>query len=151
MEQREHKPRLISNRRTAIIALVLTGFLVAVTFRAVFSHSPHHSYWLFPLDFMLPTWAGVAVDVAFYAYLLWLCVVFFRIAQGKERVLVAGWCPGILLGPIEHLVSISTAAAIQYVQAVSIAVAFVAAVLILLEGPARGNAPSDRSVLGYLL
>jgi len=88
---------------------------------------------------MLPTWAGVAVDVAFYAYLLWLCVVFFRIAQGKERVLVAGWCPGILLGPIEHLVSISTAAAIQYVQAVSIAVAFVAAVLILLEGPARGN------------
>jgi hypothetical protein len=81
-------------------------------------------------------------------YLLWLCVVFFRIAQGKERVLVAGWVPAILLSPVQSLVSISTAADIQYFKAASIGVAFVAAVLILLEGPARGDAQSDNSVPG---
>jgi hypothetical protein len=46
------------------------------------------------------------------------------------------------------VVSISLAAAIQYFQAVSISVAFVAAVFILIEGPARDHAPTDGSVLG---
>jgi len=66
----------------------------------------------------------------------------------QERVLIAGSVPGILLSPIQSVVSISLAAAIQYVKAVSIAVAFFAAVLILMEGPARDHTPSDGSVLG---
>jgi len=146
-EQPEHEPRLIQTRRSAVIALILTGYLVAVTFRGFFSPSLHQSNWIFPLDFMLPTWARVGVDVAFYGYLLWLCVVFFRIAKGKEKALVAGWCPGVLLGPIKHLVSISAAAAIQQVQAASIAIAFVAVVFILLESPARNNARPDSHAL----
>jgi hypothetical protein len=135
MEDRSDKPGLIRDRRKAVIGLALTGLVAAMTFRAAFSHSPHHSHWLLPLDFLLPAWALWAVNVAFYAYLLWLCVVFFRVAIGKERVLVAGWFLLILLGPIQSLVSTSAATAVEYIKAVSIAVAFVAVLLLFLEGP----------------
>jgi hypothetical protein len=74
--------------------------------------------------------------------------VFFRALQGKERVLFAGWMPGIFLSPIQGWVSMSFAAAIQYVKAASISVAFVAAVLILLDAPPRDQAPSDGGVSG---
>jgi len=97
---------------------------------------------------VLPAWAVWTVNGVFYGYLLWLCVVFSRAVRGKERVLIAGWVPGILLSPIQSVVSISLATAIQYVKAVSISVAFVAAVFILVEGPARAHAPTDGSVLG---
>src|SRR5438128_9857925 len=82
----------------------------------------------------------------FYAWLLWLCVVFPRALQGKERVLVAGWIPGVLLSPIQGLVSASLAAAIQYVKAASIMVAFFAAVAILLECPVSGSASPEDTV-----
>jgi len=44
------------------------------------------------------------------------------------------------------MVSVWLAAAIQYVKAASIMVAFFAAVAILLEGSVSGNAPSDGTV-----
>ena len=148
MEQQEYTPRLIRNRRTAIVGLILTGYIAVLTFRVAFSQSPHHSHWLLPLDSMLPAWALWAVNVVFYGYLLWLCVAFSRAVRGKERVLIAGWVPGILLSPIQSVVSISLAAAIQYIKMVSISIALVAAVLILIKGPARDHAPIDGSVLG---
>ena len=91
--------------------------------------------------------ATVAVNVALYAWLLWLCVVFPRALQGKQRVLVAGWVPGVLLSPIQGMVSASLAAASQHVKAASIMVAFLAAVAILIEGPLTGSAPPDGTVL----
>ena len=148
MEHRKYKPRLIDNRVTALIGLVLTAYVAALTFQTAFSQSPHHSRWLLPLDRLLPTWALWAVNAAFYSYLVFLCAVFFRAVQGKERVLIAGWVPGILLGPVQARVSISLADAIQYVKSVSIAIAFVAAVLILLEASARDHGPSHGSVSG---
>ncbi len=54
--------------------------------------------------------------------------------------------PGVLLSPIQGMVSVWLAAAIQYVKAASIMVAFFAAVAILLEGSVSGNAPSDGTV-----
>jgi hypothetical protein len=148
MEQQGYTPRLIRNRGTAVVGLILTGYIAVLTFRAAFSQSPHHSHWLLPLDSVLPAWALWAVNVVFYGYLLCLCIAFSRAVRGKERVLIAGWVPGILLSPVQSVVSISLAAAIQYFQAVSISVAFVAAVFILIEGPARDHAPTDGSVLG---
>jgi hypothetical protein len=82
---------------------------------------------------ILPSWLNTPVNVVFYGYLLWLCFWFFRAARGKERIVVAGWCPGLILGPFKHFVSDADISVIQYVEAVSIAVAFVAAVLILIE------------------
>jgi hypothetical protein len=146
MEERDNKLGLIRNRRTAVVSLVLTGFIAAMTFRAVFSHSSHPSGWLIPLDSLLPAWAARAVNVAFFVYLLWVCIEFFRGALGQERILVAGWFLGILLSPIQNLVLPSTAAAIQYVKAASIAVAFVAAVLILLERSTPRQRSADSGV-----
>lgn len=116
VEQQEQKPRLIGNRFTAAIAVVLTGSVAAQTLRAAFWQSPHRLHWLLPLDALLPARAIVAVNVALYAWLLWLCVVFPRDLQGKERILVAAWAPGVLLSPIQGMVSASFAAAIQHVK-----------------------------------
>lgn len=95
---------------------------------------------------LLPARATLAVNVALYACLLWLCIVFPRALKGKERVLVIGWVPGVVLSPIQGLVSVSLAALIQDIKAASIMVAFFAAVSILLEGPVTGNAASDSNV-----
>src|SRR5258707_7565112 len=116
MGQPEFKPRLIHNRLGAVIALCLTGYVAALSFRSVLSHSHHKSSCLVDLPFKLPTWAVAGVNLAFYAYLLWIGVVLYRIAQGKERVLVAGWVTGFFLGQIQNLVSASAADAIDHVK-----------------------------------
>jgi hypothetical protein len=138
MGQPEFKPRLIHNKRGAVIALCLTGFVAALSFRDVLSHPQRKSHWLIDLHFMLPTWALAAVNLGFYAYLLWLGVVFYRIAQGQERVLVIGWFTVVFLGQIQGLVSVSTAATVDYIKAMGMVVAFLAAVDILLKMPASG-------------
>ena len=146
MDQQKQWPRLIGNRFTAAIGVVFTGYVAALTLRAAFWESPHHLHWLLPVDALLPARATLAVNVALYAWLLWLSIVFPRALHGKERVLVIGWVPGLLLSPIQGLVSVSLAALIQDVKAASIVVAFFAAVAILLEGPVSGNSASDSNV-----
>jgi hypothetical protein len=80
----------------------------------------------------------MAVNVGFYAYLLFLGIAFYRMAQGKERVLVAGWFVGIFLGPVQILVSVP-AVAVDYMQAVGMMAAFLAAVYILIDVSASGK------------
>jgi hypothetical protein len=146
VDPKEQRLRLIGNRYVAAIAVILIGYVAALTLRAAFWQSPHHFHWILSLDALLPAWATVAVNVVLYASLCWLCVVFPRALQGKERILVVGWVAGILLSPIQGMVGVWFANDIQYVKAASMMVAFFAAVAILLEGPANGNAPSDGTV-----
>lgn len=131
MEQRSHKTRLIPNRLAAVAAAILTGLIAVEAFRDALFHPVGRFRWLFPLWFEVPKWALFAVNGAFYAYLLWVCFVFFRIAQDKERVIVAGWSLGIVLYPIKYLVSPPVALAIQYVEATGLTAAFFAALDIL--------------------
>ena len=144
MGQPEFKPRLIHSKRGAVIALCFTGYLAALSYRDVLSHSQRKHHWLLDLDWLvylhitLPAWVGTGVNLAFYAYLFWGGVVLYRIAQGKERVLVVGGAAVIFLGLIQILVSASAATAIVYVQAFVMLVAFFAAVDILLKMPASG-------------
>jgi hypothetical protein len=128
----ERQPRLIASRRTAFIVLVLTALVGVSTFRSLFLHSPVSPNWL-PMGTMLPRWLNTPFDVAIYGYLLWLCFWFFRAARGKERLVVAGWCPGLLLAPLKHFVADADISVIEHVEAVGIAVAFVATFLILIE------------------
>jgi hypothetical protein len=157
MEQPKYKPGLIHTRRDAVIALCLAGFVAALTVRNALSRSlqgvvyrsQNGLPWVIDLRFMLPAWAAVTVNVGFYIYLLYLGVAFYRMAQGKERILVAGWFVGIFLGPVQLLASVS-AATIAYLQSAGILVAFIAAVYILVEMCAGDNArladqPSQRS------
>jgi len=146
VDQPKQWPRLIGSRFTAAIGVVLTGYVAALTLRAALWQSTHHFHWLLPVDTLLPAWATLAVNMALYAWLLWLCIVFPRALHGKERVLVLGWVLSLLLSLIQGLVSASLAALIQYVRAASIMVAFFAAVAILIEGSASGNSAPDFNV-----
>jgi hypothetical protein len=144
----EQKPRLISSRFGAAIAVILTGLVGAQTFRAAFWQAPHRFHWIMPLDYLrLPLWAVWTVNLGFYAWLLFLCIAFPRSLRGKERILVAGWVPGVLLSPVQGVVPASLANGIQYVKAASIMGAFFAAVAILVEGPTRDDAPSNDAAL----
>lgn len=143
VEQQKQKPRLIGSRFSAVVGVVLTGYIAALTLRSAFWQSPHRFHWLLPLDTWLPARATLVLNIAIYVGLFWLCFVFPRELQGKERVLVAGWVPGVLLSPFQGIVSVALALAIQYVKAASILVAFFAAVAILVEGPRIDNAAND--------
>jgi hypothetical protein len=127
------KSGLIRTRQTAIGILILTAFVSALTFRVALSHQAHQPHWLLPLGDLLPTWALWAVNIAFYVYLGWLCLVFFRVAVGKERLLVGGWFFIILLSPLQSLVSESAVVLIQYIKVLSMAVALVAGVLLVAK------------------
>jgi hypothetical protein len=137
MQQGEHKPGLIRSRPAATIVLLLSWILAILTFRDLFRLPAHGSAWLLPPDFVQPRWLFVALNVAFYAYLSWSCVVLFRITLGKERILAAGFYSSMALGLIQGLVSPFAATAIQYARVAGMVVAFVAAALIFIEGPAH--------------
>jgi hypothetical protein len=141
MDQPENNPGLVHNRAVAVVALCLTGFVAALSFRGLFSSAQHKSYWLLDLRLILPIRAA-AINVGFYAYLLWLGVVFYRAARGKERILVAGWFVAILLGPVQILVPMF-GAVIGYLKVAGMMAAFLAAVYILINVPARGNPRLD--------
>ena len=146
MNQQKQWPRLISSRFAAAIGVLMTGFVAAQTLRAAFWQSPHHFHWLLPVDTFLPARITLAVNGVFYAWMLWLCIVFPRALHGKERVLATGWALSFLLSLIQGLLSASLAALIQYVRAASIMVAFFAAVAILIEGPVFDNSAPDSNV-----
>ena len=133
------------------IGVVLTDYVAALTLRTAFWQSPHHFHWLLPVGTFLPARVTLAVNVAFYAWLLWLCIVFPRALHGKERVLAIGWALSLLLGLIQGLVSASLAALIQYVRAASIMVALFAVVAILIEGSVGSNSAPDSNVPEELL
>lgn len=126
--------------------MVVTGYVAELTLRAAFLQSPHPFHWLVPVDTFLPSRATLVVNLVFYAWLGWLCVVFPRALHGKERVLAIGWALSLLLSLIQGLVSASLAAFIQYVRAASITVAFFAAVAILIEALVSANSPPDSKV-----
>jgi hypothetical protein len=126
--------------------VVLTGYVAALTFRAAFWQSPHHFHWLLPVNTFLHAWATLVINLVFYAWLVWICVVFPRALYGKERVLAIGWALSLLLSLLQGLVSASLAAFIQYVRAASIMVAFFAAVAILIEGSVGANSAPDGNV-----
>jgi hypothetical protein len=146
VDEQKQWPRLIGSRFSAAVGVVLTGYVAALTLRAAFRQSPHHFHWLLPVDTFLPARATLAVNLVFYACIVWLCIVFPRALHGKERVLALGWALSLLVSLIQGLVSASLGAFIQYVRAASMMVAFFAAVAILIEGPTRNTAPSDEAV-----
>jgi hypothetical protein len=144
MGQSKIKPRLIHTRRGAVIALCFTGYGAALSVRDVLWHSQRQRHWLLDFDWLvlwhisLPARVVAGVNLAFYAVLFWGGVLLYRIAQGKERVLVVGWAAVLFLGLIQFLVSASTATEIDLLKAFMAAVAFLAAVDIFLRMPAGG-------------
>jgi hypothetical protein len=138
MQQSEPKLRLIHTKYGALFALRSSGYVAALVFRNVLSHSRHKSEWLLDLHFILPTWAKAGVNLVFYACLVWVITLLYRMAQGKERIFLGAWVTSFFLGQIQNLVSASTASAMEYAKALAMAVVFLAAVDIFLRMPASG-------------
>lgn len=138
MAQLESNPPLIASRPAAAVALLLTGWVAVLGVRRLFVHPPAPSHWFMPFAFDAPHWVVIAVNTGFKAYLLLFGVMIIRSAQGKERVLVAGWFAGFVLGPIRYLVP-SLSSLILYVDALAIIVAFISSVLIFLEIRKQGS------------
>jgi hypothetical protein len=76
-----------------------------------------------------------------------ICIAFFRGTRGRERILVAGWLPGTLLGPLKNLFSTSAADAIQFFEVMGITVALVESVLIFREYSGRNGVSNRRMAL----
>jgi len=127
----EYTPPLIYTKRGAIISLCLTAFVFGLSVRALFAYVRHGGrpqfQWPFTLA-LLPHWANVTINIAFYAYLLWLGIAFLRIARGAERIVVAGWLTDVLLGPLKLIFPPIGLAALRYFQTIAMAAAFFAAV-----------------------
>lgn len=77
-------------------------------------------------------WPMIAVNVFFYSYVCWLAFWFIRGTKGPERVFMAGWFAGLLLWPLKMLHPQWTVA-IKYIGALGLAVAFLAALALLLQ------------------
>lgn len=134
MEQARGKAHLIENTRDAVVALCLTGFVTALSFRDALRHAEHKSYWLLDLRWIMPTWGAAVVNLGFYAcVLLWLGIMFYRSARSKERVVVAGWFASFFLGCIQRLVSESAVVAINWVKAACMLIALLAAMDIVVK------------------
>jgi len=144
MGQPESKSRLIHTKRGAVIALCLTGYIAALSFRNALLQSPHKPTLLIDSHFLLPAWAETGISLAFYACLIWAgCTVFYRLAQSKERVLVGGWMATFFLSLIKYLVSAPAYAAIDYLKALAMLIALLAAVDILFRMPESGYSRLD--------
>jgi hypothetical protein len=149
MGQPEFKPRLIHTKRGAVFALCCTGYFATLSVREVLSQSQRQHLWLLDFHWLvlwhiaLPAWIVAVVNMAFYAGLLWGGVLLYRIAQGKERVLVVGWAAVIFLGLIQFLISASAATTIGPLKTLMAAAAFLAAIDIFVRMPASGYSPVD--------
>jgi hypothetical protein len=133
MDQGRDKAHLVENMRDAVVAFCLTGIVAALSFRDVLRHTQHRSYWLLDLRSILPASAAAVVNLGFYAYLLWLGIMFYRSARRAERVVVAGWFASLFLGWIQNLVSMSAVAAINWVKAACMLTALLAALDIVVK------------------
>src|SRR6266852_2110603 len=144
MGQPEFKPRLIHTKRGAVFALCCTGYFATLSVRDVLWHSQRQHHWLLDFDWLvlwhisLPAWIVAGVNLAFYAGLLCGGALLYRLAQGKEGVLVGGGAAVIFLGLIQFLMSTNAAAAIKTLIAFIAAAAHLAAVHIFLKMNASG-------------
>jgi hypothetical protein len=138
MKSQKNRIVLNGNRRNATIALCSTGFVAIQSFRAAFSNATRNPHWLISLEpIALPTWALAVVNASFYLCIVWKMAIFFRNAQREERLVIGGWFGVFFLIPMQHLVSIRGANAIQWLKATGLATAFVAAAYILVKSPAN--------------
>jgi prepilin signal peptidase PulO-like enzyme (type II secretory pathway) len=98
-----HSQRLITTRLRAAVVLVVTVFLFLLAVRDGLRPGRSPSPWLLPLGDVLHGWPLIAVNVAFYVYLAWMCIAFVRAMTRRERFVALGWLLMLLVSPLKHL------------------------------------------------
>ncbi len=78
MDQQQ-RPRLITSRLTASVAVIITAYVTGLALRSAFWQSPHHFRWILPLDRLLPPWAVLASNLLLYAAMLCYALLFLSL------------------------------------------------------------------------
>src|ERR1700689_3170920 len=123
-----HPRRLLTTRVRTAVALGIT----ALVFANNILHWGHtQSGWMFNVSFLLHGWLLMAVNLFYYGFVCWIGFWVIRGTTGPERFFMVGWFLGGLLSPLRML-GAHWAVAIKHIDAVGLAVAFLAALSLLL-------------------
>jgi hypothetical protein len=127
---------LISNRRHAIVAVVITSIVLASAFRSAITRAPQ-SRWLFePINhshlFGRP--ASIALSIFFWCFVAWILFWFYRAARDKnERFLVGGFAIGYVLGLIGGFLSPSAQSKLEFASIAAFLVSFASSLTVLTK------------------
>src|SRR5581483_9094828 len=116
----ERRYGLIRTKSAQLIVLFLTGYVCTTDLRAAFSRSRPTFRWDI-VDYLHPwlsIWVVAAINIVFYAFFLISAVALYRLARGKERILMIAWS-AVFLSPLK-LVSIPVGIAVRHIQALAL-------------------------------
>jgi hypothetical protein len=140
---------LIRNKGAAVVALCLTVFVTALSFRELFAHPPHRSPWLFEPWFLQRLfhlhayWPAIAINAFFYLYFCWLAIEFWRSPRGSERILLGGWGTAVIVGFIGNAVPAFMVTFIRVLEAVIWFITLLVAIDIFLKIRATDKSQSQ--------
>lgn len=121
----------MNTRFRAFLALAVTGWCLALRLHCFVWVRPRPWNWLYAG--LLPTWAVVLINTAFYACLVWLAIVFARSAIRKqEKILWVTFIANVVLAPARVLFT-KIAATFAVLQTVLIVTSFMAALALLVS------------------
>jgi hypothetical protein len=122
---------LITTRFRALLALVVTAWFFATCFHPMTWIKTLPWTWMFAG--ILPPWAVVIINVAFYGYIIWLGIVFaVDTIRKEEKTIWVAIAATVILTPVRLLVP-SIKGPVQWVRAGLFFIAFLAAVALLVS------------------
>ncbi len=123
--------QLVTNRFRAFMAVALTAWVLALALRSQMKGSPSSWQWLF--SGLLPTWAVVAINIAFWGVAFWMEIALVLGSLRKdEKVLLVAFVGGAILAPVRALLP-RAASGTHVMQTLLSLCAFLAALAILLS------------------
>lgn len=131
---------LISNRREAIVAVVITSIVLVSAFRSAVARVSH-SHWLFePIrqSYLFGRSASIALSIFFWCFVAWILFWFYRATHDKnERFLVGGFAVGYVSGVIGGFLSPFAQRNLGFVTIAAFLVSFASSVTVLTKVSSR--------------
>ena len=133
---------VLTTRRRSAVALVLTGYVFALTVRELLHPGHSKSGWLLDSG-VLHGWYLVALNAFFYGCFCWAAFEWIRNTSGTERAFMAGWSAVFVLSPLKGL-GPQWSIAISFIELTGLALSFLAALALFLTAlMVKGNATSS--------
>lgn len=127
---------LISNRREALVPVLITTIVLASAFRSAVTRAPE-SRWLFePINhsYLFGKPASIALSVFFWCFVAWILFWFYRAARDKnERFLVGGFAIGYVLSLIGGFLSPLAQTNLEFASIAAFLVSFASSLTVLAK------------------